>query len=64
MTFLFQDDRPEFDIHKYGDHVINQIPSIGDERLFADCVKKEKWEICRHFAAALQLVSCLFIAET
>ena len=33
---------------------------MGDEKSFGDFVnREEKWEICRHFAAVLQLVSVI-----
>nr|CAB3264225.1 condensin-2 complex subunit H2-like [Phallusia mammillata] len=53
-----QEERPEFDIHKYGDEVISAFDNVGEEILFTDIVKGEdRWSICRKFAAALQLAN-------
>ncbi|XP_076807363.1 condensin-2 complex subunit H2-like isoform X1 [Clavelina lepadiformis] len=53
-----QDQRPEFDIHKYGDDMVLHFADIGQTKSFASVVNtKDPWSICRHFAATLQLAN-------
>jgi len=53
-----QDERPEFDIHKYGDEMLSSFSNVGEKNSFANiCGGSEKWVICRRFASTLQLVN-------
>lgn len=57
---MFQDSRPPFDIHEYGEVVLERLSLGEDESLmsFTDVVKgREKHDIARTFSALLQLVS-------
>lgn len=65
-----QNNRPEFDIHECGDKMVSTFEACGVEKLFTDCVSeiecKNDWEICRLFAATLQLANDgnFFISKT
>ncbi|GLJ13929.1 hypothetical protein SUGI_0222570 [Cryptomeria japonica] len=56
-----QDCHPPFDIHIYGERVLDQFSSdqgVGDQKSFTELVSgKEKHEVARTFAALLQLVN-------
>ncbi|GFQ07324.1 condensin-2 complex subunit h2 [Phtheirospermum japonicum] len=57
-----QDARPPFDIHKYGERVLNKLSTGGDSEnnalSFGDVVKgQEKHDVARTFSALLQLVN-------
>ncbi|KAL6503370.1 Condensin-2 complex subunit H2 [Orobanche gracilis] len=57
-----QDARPPFDIHKYGEIVLNKLSKEGDdgnnELSFGHVVKgQEKHDVARTFSALLQLVN-------
>ena len=55
-----QDDRPEFDIHKYGDCLMSRFADVGEEKYFCALTAGDNaWSICRKFAATLQLVSAM-----
>lgn len=55
-----QEARPPFDIHKYGDRVLDKLSTEGDAGKalsFGDVVKgQEKHDVARTFSALLQLV--------
>ncbi|XP_073694766.1 condensin-2 complex subunit H2 [Garra rufa] len=47
-----------FDIHEYGDRIVQSLSSVGVKRSFAFVVKgKENTEACRYMLAALQLAN-------
>lgn len=56
-----QDARPPFDIHQYGERVMDKLHMAGDTGIsmsFADVVKgQEKHDVARTFSALLQLVN-------
>ncbi|RXN17783.1 condensin-2 complex subunit H2-like protein [Labeo rohita] len=53
-----QETRPAFDIHEYGDRIVQSLSSVGVKRSFAFVVKgKENTEACRYMLAALQLAN-------
>ncbi|XP_047962290.1 condensin-2 complex subunit H2 [Salvia hispanica] len=56
-----QEARPPFDIHKYGDRVLDKLSTEGDDGKalsFGDVVKgQEKHDVARTFSALLQLVN-------
>ncbi|KAL3634626.1 Condensin-2 complex subunit H2 [Castilleja foliolosa] len=57
-----QDARPPFDIHKYGERVLNKLSTNEDSEnnalSFGDVVKgQEKHDVARTFSALLQLVN-------
>lgn len=56
-----QDSRPPFDIHKYGDRVLEKLSveaDIANAMSFADVVRgQEKHDVARTFSALLQLVN-------
>ncbi|CAA3030186.1 Hypothetical predicted protein [Olea europaea subsp. europaea] len=56
-----QDARPTFDIHEYGDRVLDKLSMEGDEgkaMSFGDVVRgQEKHDVARTFSALLQLVN-------
>ncbi|GAB2266685.1 hypothetical protein Dimus_001679 [Dionaea muscipula] len=53
-----QDARPPFDIHEYGERVLDRLPVLGDATSFGDLVTgQEKHDIARTFSALLQLVN-------
>lgn len=57
LTFCAQETRPVFDIHEYGDRIIQSLSSVGVKKSFAFVVRgKENTEACRYMLAALQLV--------
>uniref|UniRef100_A0A673I7M6 Condensin-2 complex subunit H2 n=1 Tax=Sinocyclocheilus rhinocerous TaxID=307959 RepID=A0A673I7M6_9TELE len=53
-----QETRPAFDIHEYGDRIVQSLSSVGVKKSFAFVVKgKENTEACRYMLAALQLAN-------
>ncbi|KAL8486197.1 hypothetical protein ACS0TY_023047 [Phlomoides rotata] len=56
-----QDARPSFDIHKYGERVLDKLSKESDDEhalSFTDVVKgQEKHDVARTFSALLQLVN-------
>ncbi|KTG47577.1 hypothetical protein cypCar_00019464 [Cyprinus carpio] len=53
-----QETRPVFDIHEYGDRIIQSLSSVGVKKSFAFVVRgKENTEACRYMLAALQLAN-------
>lgn len=56
-----QDSHPPFDIHEYGESIINKLSFEGDNgniTSFADVVKgQHKYDVARTFSALLQLVN-------
>lgn len=56
----WQDARPPFDIHEYGDRVLDKLSMEGAEgkaMSFEDVVRgQEKHDVARTFSALLQLV--------
>ncbi|XP_024027056.1 condensin-2 complex subunit H2 [Morus notabilis] len=56
-----QDSHPEFDIHKYGERILNKLSLEAEDTnvlSFADVVKgQEKYHVARSFSALLQLVN-------
>ncbi|XP_031277198.1 condensin-2 complex subunit H2 [Pistacia vera] len=56
-----QDSRPPFDIHEYGESIIDKLSLEGDHgnvMSFTDVVKgQEKYDVARTFSALLQLVN-------
>ncbi|GAB2220195.1 hypothetical protein Drorol1_Dr00007838 [Drosera rotundifolia] len=53
-----QDSRPPFDIHEYGERVLDKLPAEGEVMSFGDVVTgQEKHDIARTFSALLQLVN-------
>ncbi|KAA0721039.1 Condensin-2 complex subunit H2 [Triplophysa tibetana] len=53
-----QETRPVFDIHEYGDRIVQALSNVGVKKSFAFIVKgKENTEACRYMLAALQLAN-------
>ncbi|XP_016091693.1 condensin-2 complex subunit H2-like [Sinocyclocheilus grahami] len=53
-----QETRSAFDIHEYGDRIVQSLSSVGVKKSFAFVVKgKENTEACRYMLAALQLAN-------
>ncbi|XP_057179987.1 condensin-2 complex subunit H2 isoform X1 [Triplophysa rosa] len=53
-----QETRPVFDIHEYGDRIVQALSNVGVKKSFAFVVKgKENTEACRYMLAALQLAN-------
>ncbi|XP_051977050.1 condensin-2 complex subunit H2-like [Xyrauchen texanus] len=53
-----QETRPAFDIHEYGDRIVQALTSVGLKKSFAAIVKgKENTEACRYMLATLQLAN-------
>ncbi|XP_059367223.1 condensin-2 complex subunit H2 [Carassius carassius] len=53
-----QETHPVFDIHEYGDRIVQSLCSVGVKKSFAFVVKgKENTEVCRYMLAALQLAN-------
>ncbi|XP_016351476.1 condensin-2 complex subunit H2 [Sinocyclocheilus anshuiensis] len=58
LTFCVQETRPAFDIHEYGDRIVQTLCSVGVKKSFAFVVKgKENTEACRYMLATLQLAN-------
>ncbi|KAL0393264.1 UNVERIFIED_CONTAM: Condensin-2 complex subunit H2 [Sesamum radiatum] len=62
ISHLWQDARPPFDIHKYGERVLDKLSvegDVGSDALsFGEVVKgQEKHDVARTFSALLQLVN-------
>lgn len=58
VAFFAQETRSVFDIHEYGDRIVQVLSNVGVKKSFAFVVKgKENTEACRYMLAALQLVS-------
>ncbi|KAL0367735.1 UNVERIFIED_CONTAM: Condensin-2 complex subunit H2 [Sesamum radiatum] len=62
ISHLWQDARPPFDIHKYGERVLDKLSVEGDggndALSFGEVVKgQEKHDVARTFSALLQLVN-------
>ena len=61
--FSWQDARPPFDIHEYGQRTLDKLSQeadVGKSLAFTDVVRgQEKHEVARTFSALLQLV-CFF----
>ncbi|XP_029471162.1 condensin-2 complex subunit H2 [Rhinatrema bivittatum] len=53
-----QEERGAFDIHDYGDRLVDVYGSIGEWRTFASLmVGKQAYEVCRYMLASLQLAN-------
>ncbi|XP_062860132.1 condensin-2 complex subunit H2 isoform X2 [Trichomycterus rosablanca] len=53
-----QEERLVFDIHDYGDRIVNALGAIGVKRSFASLVEgMENTEACRYMLASLQLAN-------
>ncbi|XP_073724048.1 condensin-2 complex subunit H2 [Misgurnus anguillicaudatus] len=53
-----QEISPAFDIHEYGDRIVQALSNVGVKKSFAFVVKgKENTEACRYMLAALQLAN-------
>ncbi|XP_033880179.3 condensin-2 complex subunit H2-like [Acipenser ruthenus] len=53
-----QEERVAFDIHDYGDKIVDAFSQVGERRTFASIVKgKEAFEVCRYKLASLQLAN-------
>ncbi|XP_043093848.1 condensin-2 complex subunit H2 [Puntigrus tetrazona] len=53
-----QETCPAFDIHEYGDRIVQSLCSVGVKKSFSFVVKgKENTEACRYMLAALQLAN-------
>jgi len=61
FTFVCQDARSPFDIHQYGEIVLDKLSleaDSGGSMLFTDVVKGQaKHDVARTFSALLQLVT-------
>lgn len=61
FSHILQDARPSFDIHKYGERVLDKLSTKGDDGhavSFTDVVKgQEKHDVARTFSSLLQLVT-------
>lgn len=58
---ILQESCPPFDIHEYGDRILDKLSleaDNGDAMSFGDVVKgQEKYDVARTFSALLQLVT-------
>uniref|UniRef100_UPI00398EAC9A condensin-2 complex subunit H2 isoform X1 n=2 Tax=Pristiophorus japonicus TaxID=55135 RepID=UPI00398EAC9A len=53
-----QEERAAFDIHDYGDRIMNAFDYVRQRRSFASIVAgKESFEVCRYMLATLQLAN-------
>ncbi|XP_020782302.1 condensin-2 complex subunit H2 [Boleophthalmus pectinirostris] len=53
-----QEERPAFDIHDYGDRIVNAFDSVGQRRPFASIVSGlDNFEVCKFLVASLQLAN-------
>ncbi|XP_041110747.1 condensin-2 complex subunit H2 [Polyodon spathula] len=53
-----QEERVAFDIHDYGDKIVDAFSQVGERRTFASIVRgKEAFEVCRYKLASLQLAN-------
>ncbi|KAK7896739.1 hypothetical protein WMY93_022064 [Mugilogobius chulae] len=53
-----QEERPAFDIHDYGDRIVNALDSVGQHRSFSSIVSGlDNFEVCKYFLASLQLAN-------
>uniref|UniRef100_A0A8C6WZZ8 Condensin-2 complex subunit H2 n=1 Tax=Neogobius melanostomus TaxID=47308 RepID=A0A8C6WZZ8_9GOBI len=53
-----QEERPPFDIHDYGDKIVNTFDCVGQKRLFASIVSGlDNFEACKYLLASLQLAN-------
>lgn len=57
ILFVFQEERPVFDIHDYGDRVVGALTGVGHRRRFSSVVHGlDNFEACKYLLASLQLV--------
>jgi len=58
-VLIVQESRTSFDVHKYGHDLVNSMSSMNLKEISFEKVvgKVEPHEVCRNFAAALQLVN-------
>lgn len=55
---VFQEERPAFDIHDYGDRIVVALSGVGRRRAFSSIVAGlDNFEACKFLLASLQLVS-------
>ncbi|KAG7456315.1 hypothetical protein MATL_G00250810 [Megalops atlanticus] len=53
-----QEERPTFDIHDYGNKIMDAFRDVRERRTFASIVQgKENHEVCRYMLASLQLAN-------
>ncbi|KAG2459781.1 CNDH2 protein, partial [Polypterus senegalus] len=53
-----QEERIPFDIHDYGNKIVDAFNHVGERKLFASIVRdKEAFEVCRYMLASLQLAN-------
>ncbi|KAL0962808.1 hypothetical protein UPYG_G00345750 [Umbra pygmaea] len=54
----YQEERPVFDIHDYGDRIVAAFSSVGHRRTFASVVYgMDNFEACKYMLASLQLAN-------
>ncbi|XP_041728393.1 condensin-2 complex subunit H2-like [Coregonus clupeaformis] len=54
----YQEERPTFDIHDYGDRIVAALSSVGQRRTFASIVHgMDNFEACKYMLASLQLAN-------
>ncbi|CAB1345844.1 unnamed protein product [Coregonus sp. 'balchen'] len=54
---IYQEERPTFDIHDYGDRIVAALSSVGQRRTFASIVHgMDNFEACKYMLASLQLI--------
>lgn len=59
---VFQEERPAFHIHDYGDRIVGALASVGTRRSFSSIVHGlDNFEACKYLLASLQLVNHTFI---
>lgn len=57
---IFQEERPAFDIHDYGDRIVRALSGVGCRRTFAAIVHGlDNFEASKYLLASLQLVKHL-----
>ncbi|MEQ2166606.1 hypothetical protein GOODEAATRI_030066 [Goodea atripinnis] len=57
-SFVFQEERPPFDIHDYGGRIVRNLSSVGCRRSFASIVRGlDNFEACKYLLASLQLAN-------
>uniref|UniRef100_A0A3P8ZPL0 Condensin-2 complex subunit H2 n=1 Tax=Esox lucius TaxID=8010 RepID=A0A3P8ZPL0_ESOLU len=55
---IYQEERPAFDIHDYGDRIVEALSSVGHRRSFASVVNgMDNFEACKYMLASLQLAN-------
>lgn len=63
IPLLFQEEQPVFDIHNYGDRIVDAFNHVGQRRSFASIVSGlDNFEACKYLLASLQLANDYTVA--